>query len=136
MRKMQKHKVVAVLATAAAVGAGAATVPAASNAGGPVAGAAGGAAKTIKVGDDFFSPTSVKVKKGDKVKFKWLSSNGNPHNATLEKGPKGVKKRDFKSATGAIGIKFAPKFKKKGTYDFICTIHPTVMKTTVKVKGG
>ena len=51
-----------------------------------------------------------------------------------EKGPKGVKKKDFKSATGSIGIKFKPTFEKKGTYDFLCTIHPDVMTETVKVK--
>ena len=39
-----------------------------------------------------------------------------------------------KSASGSIGINFTPTFNKKGTYDFVCTIHPTVMKLTVKVK--
>ena len=100
--------------------------------------------KTVKVRDDFFSPTSVKVKKDAKVKFKWGSSNINTHNVTLKKAPKGVKKskpctggkitKCNKSGSGAIGIKFNPKFNKKGTYNFICTIHPTVMKVTVKVK--
>jgi plastocyanin len=53
---------------------------------------------------------------------------------TLQSGPKKVDKKDFKSATGSIGIKFNPVFKKAGTYKFICTIHPDVMKQTVKVK--
>jgi plastocyanin len=103
--------------------------------------------KTVKVKDDFFSPgfpKVVKVKKDAKVKFKWNDMNVNTHNVTLKKGPKGVKKskpctggkitKCNKSGSGAIGIKFNPKFNKKGTYDFICTIHPTVMKVTVKVK--
>jgi plastocyanin len=47
--------------------------------------------KTVKVRDDFFSPTKVKVKKNAKVKFNWGSSNINTHNVTLKKGPKGVK---------------------------------------------
>ena len=89
---------------------------------------------TVKVGDDFFSPTAVKVKVDDKVKFKWLEENSNPHNATLEKGPKGVKKKDFKSATGSIGIRFKPKFEKKGLYEFVCTIHPGTMRMDVTVK--
>lgn len=102
-----------------------------------VLGTAGAAAKTPKilVADDYFAPTKVKVKQGNKVKFVWDSMNINTHNATLTKGPKKVKKRDFTSRSGAIGIKFAPKFKKKGTYKFICTIHPVVMQATVKVKG-
>jgi len=33
------------------------------------------------------------------------------------------------------GFKFTKKFKKPGKYNFYCTIHPDVMKMTVKVKG-
>jgi len=101
----------------------------------------------VKVGDDFFAPTDLKIKKNDKVNFKWLDSNTNTHNVTLSKGPKGVKlgcktkgKDAFspliskcnKSGSGAIGIKFKKTFDVKGTYNFICTFHP-VMKLTVKV---
>jgi plastocyanin len=100
------------------------------------AGAATKKAVTVKVGDDYFVPDDLKVKKGTKVKWKWLPENGNPHNVTLEKGPKGVKKNDFKSETGSIGIKFSRTLEKKGTYDFVCTIHATVMKQTIRVKGS
>ena len=48
--------------------------------------------------------------------------------------PKGVKPKDFTSASGSIGIKFAPKFEKKGTYGFVCTFHKSVMAMTVEVK--
>lgn len=104
---------------------------------------------SVKVGDDFFDPTTLTVKKNDKVKFAWDASNTNSHNVTLKKGPKGVKlgcktsgKDAFspliskcnKSSTGAIGIKFSKKFDVAGKYDFICTIHPDVMKLTVTVK--
>ncbi len=101
-----------------------------------VLGTAGAAAKTPKVlvADDYFSPAKVTVKQGNKVKFVWDSMNINTHNATLDKGPKKVKKKDFTSRSGAIGIKFTPKFQKKGTYKFICTIHPVVMQAEVKVK--
>ncbi len=104
------------------------------------------AAKTKSVGvhDDYYAPTKVKVKKNAKVKFKWDKINLNPHNVTLKKGPKGVKKskpcthgkitKCNKSGTGAIGIKFKKKFDVKGKYHFICTIHPTVMQLDVKVK--
>ena len=97
---------------------------------------ASGKAKTYKtkVLDDYYTPTELKIKVGDKIKYKW-GENGNPHNVTLESGPKKVKKKDFTSATGAIGIKFNPVFKKKGTYKFICTVHPGTMNQTVKVKG-
>ena len=98
----------------------------------------GGGAKAkvpkVKVADDYYSPETVKVKAGSKVKFKWDGMNTNSHNVTLKKGPNKVKKKDFTSATGSIGIKFAPKFKQKGTYQFYCTIHPGTMQLTVKVK--
>ncbi len=109
----------------------------------PAAGIAG-KTKKVKVEDDFFSPTTVTVKKNKDVAFKWDGTNLNTHNVTLDKGPKGVKlskkpcakgkiTKCNKSASGSIGINFKPTFNKPGTYKFVCTIHPTVMKVTVKV---
>jgi plastocyanin len=112
----------------------------------PATGVAGKGKKAkVTVNDDFFNPDNLKVKKNTKVKFKWDETNLNTHNVTLKKGPKGVKKtkkpcakgkitKCNKSASGSIGINFAPTFNKKGTYKFVCTIHPTVMQLTVKVK--
>jgi plastocyanin len=99
---------------------------------------AAGKPKTYKtkVLDDYYTPTSLTIKKGDTIKYKW-GDNGNPHNVTLDEGPSSLsskEKKKFKSATGAIGIKFNPVFKEKGTYKFICTIHPGTMQQTVKVK--
>jgi plastocyanin len=89
----------------------------------------------VTVADDFFAPDFVKVKKGKKVNFVWDDFNINPHNVTLgSTKPKGVKKSDFKSRTGAVNLDFKPKFKKAGKYGFVCTIHRTVMKMTVQVK--
>ena len=104
---------------------------------------------TVKVADDYFSSSELQVKKNAKVNFKWLSSNTDSHNVTLQRGPKGVKKgcstkgkdaysplisKCNVSSTGAVGIKFKKKFDKPGTYSFICTIHPTTMQLTVDVK--
>ena len=89
----------------------------------------------VTVADDFFAPDFVKVKKGQKVNYVWDELNTNPHNVTLgSTKPKGVKKGDFKSRTGAINLDFKPKFRKAGKYGFVCTIHRTVMKMTVQVK--
>lgn len=109
----------------------------------PAAGVAGKTPK-VKVLDDYFNPTKLTVKKDTKVAFKWDGENLNTHNVTMTKGPKGVKKSKKpcakgkitecnKSASGAIKINFAPTFNKTGSYTFVCTIHPTVMKMTVKV---
>lgn len=97
-------------------------------------------AATVKVADDFYAPTYVKFtagNQGKKVKFKWDSSNTDSHNVILKRGPGSLTRKEkkyFKSATGAIGIRFQPTFKKRGTYHFVCTIHPTQMQLDVKVK--
>ena len=91
----------------------------------------------VKVKDNFFTPTDVKVKKNGKVTWSW-GSNGTSenHNVTLKKGPKGVKKNKFTSQTSAApGFKFTKKFKKPGKYNFVCTLHVQVgMKMKVVVK--
>jgi plastocyanin len=83
---------------------------------GGVAGAR--ASTTVKVGDNFFSPDRKTVSKGTKVKFKWVGNND--HNVVKSSGPGG----SFSSpTTDAPGVNFSKKFKKKGTYKLICTIH-------------
>ena len=90
----------------------------------------------VKVKDDFFTPTKVKVKKNGKVTWTW-GRNGtfDVHNVTLKRGPHGVKKSKFRSQDSASpGFKFTKKFKKPGKYNFYCSRHPEVMKMKVVVK--
>lgn len=106
----------------------------------------GGKPKKASVGvdDDFFTKTKLDIKKNTKVTFKWDKMNINTHNVTFKSGPKGIKKskpcakgkieKCNTSASGAIGINFAPTFDKKGTYKFLCTVHPTTMEIKVVVK--
>jgi plastocyanin len=89
---------------------------------------------TVSVADDYYSPVDVKIRSGSKVKYVWSDANVDTHNVKLTKGPKKVDKKDFKSATGAFGINFAPKFKVPGKYHFICTLHSSVMQMDVTVK--
>ena len=89
----------------------------------------------VKVKDDFFKPTDVKVKKNGKVTWSWGKGTFDPHNVTLKKGPHGVKKSKFTSQTSsAPHFKYTKKFKKSGKYKFYCTIHPDIMKMKVVVK--
>ncbi len=91
-----------------------------------VSGASGRAGKTVQVDDDFFSPTTVSISAGDKVKFKWVGKDD--HNVTKKKGPGG----SFASeTTDQTGFKYKHKFKKAGTYKIICTVHED-MKMKVK----
>lgn len=103
----------------------------------PVTSGAGATSKTpvVTVADDYFAPTNVKIKKGEKVKFVWDDFNTDTHNVVLgKKHPKEVKANDFRSSSGAVGLTYAPKFKVPGEYEFICTYHKSVMRMTVKVK--
>lgn len=80
-----------------------------------------GATKTVK----WHVPTSstVKIAKGGTVKWVWTDAQ--PHNV---KGP------GFKSKTiGKKGFAYSHTFKTKGTFKIVCQVHPTTMKTTVKV---
>ena len=89
----------------------------------------------MTVADDFYAPEEVKIKKGSRVKWNWEEFNLNTHNVVLtNERPKGIKRKDFRSADGSIGIKFARKFKKPGKYGFVCTFHKSVMRMTVQVK--
>ena len=94
------------------------------------AGGAGGAASTtIKLGDNFFAPDKKSVKKGTKVRFKWIGKE--KHNVVKQSGPGG----SFASTTtDQPGVNYTKKFKKTGRYKILCTIHEEDMKLTLKVK--
>jgi plastocyanin len=96
--------------------------------------AKGSRAEKVKVLDNFYNPDNVKIKKGKKVTWRW-GDDFNTHDVTLKKGPEGVNKSKFRSQISSDeGFKFTKKFKKPGKYNFYCTIHPDIMKMTVKVK--
>jgi plastocyanin len=95
------------------------------------AAALGASTKKVQVGDDYYGPAKVTVKKGTKVKWTWLADNTDSHDVKLGQRPKGVKR--FKSASAASDYSFSHKFTKKGTYKIVCTLHHT-MRMTVVVK--
>jgi len=116
---MRQRSIAAVVAVAGAI----ALVPV-------LGGVANGAPKTtVKLGDNFFKPSVKSVKRGTKVRFKWVGNR--PHNVTKRSGPGG----SFSSrTTSARGVNFAKRFAKKGTYRLICTIHPTTMRMKLTVR--
>jgi plastocyanin len=89
------------------------------------------ATKTIVVGDNFFKPKAVTVKKGTTLKFVW--GNANNDGTVQEHNVTGVKGNKFTTEDTSKPDK---PFKKKFTRTSVvfCTIHPTTMKLTVKVK--
>jgi len=96
-------------------------------------------AATIGVYDDYFAPASVTVKKGQAVKWVWSNNNTNAHNVTLiPPFPSGLSASDkYNLSTPnspSVQYTFGPKvMNKPGTYNFVCSLHSTVMFAKVKV---
>jgi plastocyanin len=82
--------------------------------------------KSVRLGDNFFSTRTVRIKHGSAVHWHW-SRTRNTHNVTgTTKGAR------FHSRTGHSGD-FSHVFKRRGTFKIICTRHPTQMVMTVRV---
>ncbi len=79
--------------------------------------------KNVKIGDDFFRPTSLKIKHGTKVVWKWTGSN--THNVTVISGPEKFHSPDKSSGS------YGHTVKKKGSYDLMCTLHGFTMRVKV-----
>ena len=89
------------------------------------------ATKTITLGDNFFKPKTITVKKGTILAFNWGPGNSGTeveHNVT------GVSGNKFGSTPDQT--KPSKPFKKRFTRNslVVCTIHPTTMKLRVKIK--
>jgi plastocyanin len=92
--------------------------------------ASGRATKTVQVNDDFYAPNRVKLKKCDKIAFDWVGIN--EHTVTKTKGPGPFFDSGPRQGTGVL---YTRRFKKRGDYKLICTLH-TGMTMKVEVKGG
>jgi plastocyanin len=81
----------------------------------------------VSMKDIKFNPGSVTIKAGGKVT--WTNDDSVGHDVTGD---------DFESGSpGGIegGSTFSHTFKKAGTYNYVCSVHPG-MKGTVKVSKG
>jgi plastocyanin len=87
--------------------------------------------RTVRVGDDYFSPVRLTVKKGTRIRWVWNSDNADTHDVRLGKRPKGVKK--FHSQLAASDYSFSRKLTVPGTYKLYCSIH-YAMRETIVVK--
>ena len=83
--------------------------------------------KTVSVKDNFFTPKTLTIKRGTRVKWTWHSF-GILHNVTVKSGPS-----RFHSGNKGGGT-YTHLFSKNGTYHLICTLHPTQMKETIIVR--
>lgn len=86
-------------------------------------------AATITVGNNFLAPSSKAIPAGTNLRFKWVG--GITHKIVKREGPGG----DIRSPeTSARGVNLSKVLRKRGTYRFVCAIHPTEMKTKVVVR--
>ena len=117
--------VVSLLAALAVTGVGAASGSAKSL-------HAAGKTKTVEVSDDFYSPKKITIKRKTTVKWVWKNATtgggqtDNEHSVVDEKGR-------FSSAEMDSGT-YKHKFKKTGTFNIVCSVHPDTMTMRVKVK--
>ena len=89
--------------------------------------------KTVHIGDNYFTPHALKVKKGTTITWKWPGADvaGDVHDVKLKSGPKGVKR--FHSEPASSDYSFKRKLTVPGTYRIICTLHENMtMKIVVK----
>jgi plastocyanin len=93
----------------------------------------GAAKKTVAIGDNYFTPHTLKVKRGTKVTWTWpgFETAGDVHDVKLLSGPKGVKK--FSSEAASTDYRFTRKLTVPGKYRLGCTLHHE-MRMTVKVR--
>ena len=91
--------------------------------------------RIVTVNDFFFGPDTVTIHKGKTVKWVWSETNTYPHDVHLKQGPKNLKDRaSYSTHTSAVtDATFKKTFERAGTYHYICTIHPTLMKLTLTV---
>ncbi|MGI8951582.1 MAG: plastocyanin/azurin family copper-binding protein [Chitinophagaceae bacterium] len=82
----------------------------------------------IKVSDFQFSPNRVNALVGDTIKWVWKSGF---HTTTSTKVPRNAATWD--AQMNSSSKKFLYTITKKGTYNYQCNIHPTVMMGTIVV---
>jgi plastocyanin len=91
-------------------------------------------AAVIDVGDDYFSPDTVNIDRGDNILWVWNELNHDPHDLTLITHPPGVRRSDFETGySPSVKYRFRRTFNASGTYNFICSLH-FQMKIDVVVK--
>jgi plastocyanin len=78
----------------------------------------------VTVGDDFFRPGRLTIRRGTTVRWTWRGRD--VHNVTVTSGP-----ARFQSRTQSEGT-FSRRLRRRGTYRIICTVHGQRM--TIRVR--
>jgi plastocyanin len=92
---------------------------------GAIAASAFAATAHVSLKDDFFTRTSVTIRKGSSVTWTWLGRRR--HNVTAVSGPASFHSRTLRHGT------YTRRFTRRGTYSITCTLHPGMdMRLRVK----
>ena len=81
----------------------------------------------IEVGDLFFGPPNVAVRRGGLLRWRFMGEN--LHNVTLANGPRGLSSPNLSRER-----EFRYRFREPGTYRLYCGLHPVSMTSTVRVE--
>lgn len=76
----------------------------------------------VKISNFSFQPSTIQVKPGTSVN--WLQQDNTPHTVTSQKGL-------FDSGNLSKGESFEFTFENAGTYEYDCTIHPSMTGTVI-----
>lgn len=79
---------------------------------------------TVTIDGTAFQPAEITIDSGDSVV--WINKDPFPHTATSDTG-------GFDSKTIAAGGRWRYAAKKRGVFEYVCSLHPT-MKGTLRVR--
>ena len=82
--------------------------------------------RSTSVGEYRFGAERVLLAPGDR--FRWRFIGAERHDVTLANGPAGFASPSLRTGT------FSYRFRRKGTYNLYCTLHPTLMTQQVVVR--
>jgi plastocyanin len=87
----------------------------------------------VRIGDNYFTPQTLRVRKGTTITWKWPGADtaGDVHDVKLRSGPTGVKK--FHSPPASSDYRYKRRLMVPGTYRIVCTLHENMkMKIVVR----
>jgi len=79
----------------------------------------------VSIESNSFSPQYKTIAVG--TTLKWINNDGNNHKVVS--GPRGASDGIFSSGTLGPGDDFSYKFDRTGTFEYFCSIHPSVTGT-------
>ena len=87
---------------------------------------ASAAVRTVKVGDNVFSPRTMTVNRGDTVRFRWVGDG--LHNVVRTSGP------SFRTIGFRRSGTVSRTLTRRGTLRLACTVHLPGMRLTITVR--